>query len=82
MKNLFRLKNYPVYFQNIAVKHDVTINERAKEKELYEIAKENNKDSNPDLKNIFLVLRPLWDRKVIKVKKKKKVSPVRETLNS
>ena len=56
MKNLFRLKNYPVYFQNIAVKHDVTINERAKEKELYEIDKENNKDSNPDLKNIFLVL--------------------------
>ena len=60
----------------------MTINERAKEKELYEIAIENNKNSNPDLKNIFLVLQPLWDQKVIKVRKKKKVSPVRETLNS
>ena len=32
MKNLFRLKNSPVEFHNISVKHDTTIDERAKEK--------------------------------------------------
>ena len=53
MKTLFRLKNSPVEFQNISVKHDMAIDERAKEKELYEIAKENNKDSNSDSKNYF-----------------------------
>ena len=71
MKNVFRLKNYPVEFHNISVKHDMTIDERAKEKELYGISKENNKDSNL-----------LWDQKVIKGKKKKKISPVEGTLNS
>ena len=53
MKTLFRLKNSPVEFQNISVKHDMAIDERAKEKELYEIAKENNKDCNSDSKNYF-----------------------------
>ena len=27
MKNLFRLKNYPVEFHNISFKHDTTIDE-------------------------------------------------------
>ena len=53
MKTLFRLKNSPVEFQNISVKHDMAIDERAKEKELYETAKENNKDCNSDSKNYF-----------------------------
>ena len=50
MKELFRLKNSPVEFHNISVKHDMAVDERAKEKELYEIAKENHKYSNSDSK--------------------------------
>ena len=35
------------------------------------------------IQKTFLLLQgPLWDQKVVKVKKKKKVSPVEETLNS
>ena len=53
MKNLFRLKSSPVECHNIVVEHDMTIDEKAKEKERYEIAKENNKGSHPDSKNYF-----------------------------
>ena len=67
MKNLFRLKNSPVEFHNVSVKHDITVDERAKEKELYEIVKENNEDSNPDCKKYFLVRGPLSNLEVVKV---------------
>ena len=41
-------------------------------KKLYEITKENNKGSDPDSKDyLFLVRGPLWDQKVIKMRKRR-----------
>ena len=55
---------------------------KEQKKDIYGIAKESNIDSNPDSKIFLLLQGPLWGQKVVKVKKKKKVSPVEETLNS
>ena len=50
----------------------MTIDERSRQKKLYDITKENNKGSDPDSKDyLFLVRGPLWDQKVIKMRKRR-----------
>ena len=82
MKYLIRMKNSPVEFHNFSVKHDMTIDERAKKKIFMGLLKKVILTVTQIQKTFLLLQGPLWDQKVVKVKKKKKVSPVEETLNS
>ena len=57
MHHLSKLKNAPSEFNNISIKHDMTPDERSREKVLYLKAKDlNNESSNPS-KNQFYVVR-------------------------
>ena len=71
MHHLSKLKNAPSEFNNISIKHDMTPDERSREKELYLKAKDLNNDSSNPSKNEFYVARgPVWDRKMVKVMKR------------
>ena len=73
MHHLNKLKNAPSEFNRISIKHDMMPNERSKEKELYLKAKNLNNDSSNSSKNKFyVVIGPVWDRKILKVNKKGK----------
>ena len=74
MYHLNKLKNAPSEFNKISIKHDMMPNERSKEKELYLKAKDLNNDSSNSSKNKFYVVTgPVWDRQILKVKKKGKI---------
>ena len=52
----------------------MTPDEKSREKELYLKAKGLNNDSSNPSKNEFYVVRgPVWDRKIVQVKKKGKI---------
>ena len=71
MHHLSKLKNAPSEFNNISIKHDMTPDERSREKELYLKAKDlNNESSNPSKNEFYVVRGPVWDRKIVKVKKR------------
>ena len=55
MHHLSKLKNAPSEFNNISIKHDMTPDERSREKELYLKAKDLNNDSSyPQKKTSFM----------------------------
>ena len=71
MHHLSKLKNAPSEFNNISIKHDMTPDERSREKELYLKAKDlNNDSSNPSKNEFYVVSGPVQDRKIVKVKKR------------
>ena len=78
VKNVFihhlsKLKNAPSEFNNISIKHDMTPDERSREKQLFLKAKVLNNDRSNSSKNKFCVVRgPVWDRKIVKMEKKGK----------
>ena len=75
MGNLKKLKNAPTHFKNISVKHNMSLDERKIEKELYSKAKDMNTKNHTQSKNEFFVIRvPIWNRKIVKVKKKQKIA--------
>ena len=79
MKNLDKLKNPPDQFKNFSIKHDMTVDERKNERMLQDIANEKKKTlhQNKDSKNFVFVARgPLWDSKVIKLKRKINQDPL------
>ena len=52
----------------------MTLDERSREKELYVKAKDlNNYSSNPSKNEFYVVRGSVWDKKVVKVKKKGKI---------
>ena len=75
MGNLKKLKNAPTNFKNISVKHDMSLDERKIEKELYSKAKDMNTKNHTQSKNEYFVIRGLlWNRKIVKVKKRQKIA--------
>ena len=76
VKNVFihhlsKLKNAPSEFNNISIKHDMTPDERSREKGLYLKAKYLNNESRNPSKNEFYVVRgSVWKRKIVEVKKR------------
>lgn len=73
MKNLNKLSAAKAPYNNISVKHDMTVQEREINKKLQEEAKRKN-DEKEDLEPGFLyVVRGVpWERKIIKIRKKEK----------
>ena len=69
MKNLNKLKGAPTKFKNACIKHDMTPEERLKDRQLHLKTKELNSEiQNDDSKNGFYMVRgPIWDRKIVKV---------------
>ena len=69
MRNLNNLKGAPTKFKNVSIKHDMTPEERLKERQLHLKTKElNNEIQSDDPKNEFYVVRGCkWDRNIVKV---------------
>ena len=72
MHHLSKLKNAPSEFSNISINHNMTPDERSREKKYYLKAKDLNNNSSNLSKNEFYVVRgSVWGRKIVKVKKGK-----------
>ena len=69
MRNLNNLKGAPTKFKNVSIKHDMTPEERLKERQLHLKTKElNNEIQSDDPKNEFYVVTGCkWDRNIVKV---------------
>ena len=74
MRNLNKFKGAQTKFKNVSIKHDMTPEERSKERQLHLKTKElNNEIQSDDSKNGFYVVRgPIWDRKIVDVIKQRK----------
>ena len=74
MRSLNKLKGASTKFKNVSIKHDMTPEERLKERQLHLKTKElNNEIQSDDSKNGFYVVRgPIWDRKIVDVIKQRK----------
>ena len=74
MRSLNKLKGASTKFKNVSIKHDMTPEERLKERQLHLKTKElNNEIQSDDSKNGFDVVRgPIWDRKIVDVIKQRK----------
>ena len=68
MHHLSKIKNVPSEFNNISIKHNMTSDERSREKELYLKTKDlSNHSSNPSKSEFCVVRRPVCDRKIVKL---------------
>ena len=74
MRSLNKLKGASTKFKNVSIKHDMTPEDRLKERQLHLKTKElNNEIQSDDSKNGFYVVRgPIWDRKIVDVIKQRK----------
>ena len=71
MKNLNKLKNHPDQFKTLGIKNDMTVDEENNERLLQDIANEKNTSSKEDSKRLRFCERCLlWDKKVVKLKRK------------
>ncbi len=70
MGRLKKLGKAEEKYKKVSIVHDLTQNERKKNKELWEVCKEkNNSQASGDSMHKFILKGPPWDRRVAKVKK-------------
>ena len=75
MRNLNKLKGAPTKFNNVSIKHDMTPEERSKERQLHLKTKElNNKIQSDDSQNGFCSERTHMGQKNSESDKTKKIN--------